>query len=56
MIATIIILVFMGIQTGVELASHGEIQERRYNIWARLIANIIVLTLYYYAGLFDKFK
>ena len=55
MIATIIILVVMGIQTGIELASHGEIQERRYNFWTRLIGNIILLLLYYYSGLFDKF-
>ena len=55
MIATIILLVIMCMKTGVDLAKHGEHYEKRYNFWLRLFANVILLTLYYYAGLFNNF-
>lgn len=55
MTATIILLVIMCIGTGMELAKHGEHYEKHYNFWVRLFADAIILTLYYYAGLFDNF-
>jgi hypothetical protein len=53
--ATIILLTIMCIGTGIELAKHGEHYERRYNFWLKLLADAILLTLYYYAGLFNNF-
>ena len=55
MTATIILLTIMCIGTGIELAKHGEYHERRYNFWLKLLADAILLTLYYYAGLFNNF-
>ena len=55
MIATIILLAVMCIGTGMELAKHGEYYEKRYNFWLKLLADAIVLILYYYAGLFNNF-
>ena len=55
MIATIILLAIMCIGTGTELAKHGEYGERHYNFWLRLLADAILLILYYYAGLFNNF-
>ena len=55
MIATIILLAIMCINTGMELAKHGEYYKKRYNFWLKLLANAILLTLYYYAGLFNNF-
>ena len=55
MIATIILLTIMCIKTGVVLAKHGEYYEGCYNFWLKLFADIIILTLYYYAGLFNNF-
>ena len=55
MIATIILLAIMCIGAGMELAKHGEYYERRYNFWLKLLADAILLTLYYYAGLFNNF-
>lgn len=55
MIATIILLAMLCIGTGMELAKHGETHEKRYNVWVKLLADAIILTLYYYAGLFNNF-
>ena len=54
MIATIILLILQAIGLGLSWGTHG--QERKVNGWATLIAVIISLILYYYAGLFDNFK
>ena len=56
MIATIILLVIIVLNLGVVLAKHGEPQKGNYNFWSELIATIILMVLYYYAGLFDNFK
>ena len=55
MTATIILLAIMCIGTGMELAKHGECYEKHYNFWLKLFADAIILTLYYYAGLFNNF-
>lgn len=55
MTATIILLSIMCIKTGIELTRHGEYHKRRYNFWLKLFADAILLTLYYYAGLFNNF-
>jgi hypothetical protein len=56
MIATIILLVIQILNLGITLAKNGEPKEGKYNFWARLLAVIILIVLYYYAGLFDNFK
>ena len=55
MIATIILLCILFINLGIELANHGKPKEGKYSFWGKLIAVIINLILFYYAGLFDKF-
>lgn len=55
MVATIILLAILFINLGIELANHGKPVERDYSFWKKLIAVIINLLLFYYAGLFDKF-
>ena len=55
MVATIILLCILFIKLGIELANHGEPREGEYSFWKKLIAVIINLVLFYYAGLFDKF-
>ena len=54
MIATLILLTLQFLGLGLAMGFHGE--ERKVNGWATLIAVIISLILYYYAGLFDNFK
>ncbi len=56
MIATIILLVINILELGIVLAKHGEPKEGNYNFWVELTAAIILMVLYYYAGLFDNFK
>ena len=57
MIATIILLALHAASLGMSLAKHGENKkEEKYNFWTSLIASAITITLYYYAGLFDKFS
>ena len=56
MIATIILLVFNFLSLGYALAKHGEPKEENYNFWVELTVAIILMVLYYYAGLFDNFK
>ena len=55
MLATIILLTILFINLGIELANHGKPREGNYSFWAKLLAVIINLVLFYYAGLFDKF-
>ena len=53
MIATIILLLMMAMGLGMSIAKHGE--RTNENAWVTLIAGVIQLILFYYAGLFDKF-
>ena len=55
MVATIILLAILFINLGIELANHGKPRGGNYSFWGKLIAVIINLVLFYYAGLFDKF-
>lgn len=55
MVATIILLSLMFLGTGYELAKHGEHKTGKHNFWAKLCADAIMLTLYYFASLFDNF-
>ena len=58
MVSTIIILVLMTFGLGISLGKHGERKPDfscEYNFWLDLIKVIIWLTLFYNAGLFDKF-
>lgn len=55
MVATIILLALILVNLGIHLAKHGEPREDKYNFWLYLIATIIELVLYYYAGLFENF-
>lgn len=56
MIATIILLAIMFIDLGIHIAKHGEYRNDRYNSWVALLATIIELVLFYYAGIFNNFK
>lgn len=55
MIATIILLALHAASIGVNLAKHGEKRIEGYNVWSCIICSSIIMILYYYAGLFDKF-
>lgn len=54
MIPTIIIIALIFMELGISLAMHGK-PRKNYNFKMYLISAIIMFTLYYYAGLFDKF-
>ena len=54
MIATIIILCWLSMGLGVNIAKHGEIRYE-YNAVYALIRFIIWMVLLYYAGLFNNF-
>lgn len=56
MTATIIILVliFIGLLYNANL--HGKDKTGKHNFWTSLVAAIIQLILFYFAGMFDKFK
>lgn len=56
MIATIILLAIMFIDLGIHIARHGKYRDDKYNGWVALLAVIINLVLFYYAGLFNNFK
>ena len=56
MIATLVLLAFQFMGLGTHISRHGEKNKLKYNGWNKLIAIIIIFTLYYYAGLFDVFK
>ena len=58
MVSTIIILVLMTLGLGISLGKHGERKPDNlceYNFYLYFIKVIIWLTLFYNAGLFDKF-
>jgi len=55
MICTFIILFLIVFNLGINAAKHGQPKDDTYNFWYNLIATIIVLLLYWGAGLFDKF-
>ena len=55
MIATIILLAILFINLGIEMANHGKPRGGKHSFWGKLVAVIINLLLFYYAGLFDKF-
>lgn len=56
MICTIIILLILVINLTIVAVKHGQIKDQlRYNFWIELIATIIIVLLYWGAGLFDKF-
>lgn len=55
MVATIILLIMMGIEFGIHLVKHDEPRTDRYNVWVALLSTALMLLLYYYAGLFDNF-
>jgi hypothetical protein len=55
MVATIILLIMLGVEFGIHLVKHNEPRYDRYNAWVALLDIAITLVLYYYAGLFDNF-
>lgn len=55
MICTIIILCLFAANLTVSACKHGEFRESKYNFWVELVSTIILLLLYWGAGLFDKF-
>ena len=50
MVATIIILVILIINLGVNLVKNGKPKDEKYNFWSYLISLLIALALYYYAA------
>lgn len=55
MIATLILLALQFFSLGISLGKHGREKEGKENFWNALIAIVINIVLYYYAGLFDNF-
>ena len=55
MIATIIIIAMFAVGLGFSIAKHGEEKVRKYSMWQQLLKTIVWFTLFYFAGLFDKF-
>lgn len=56
MIATIILLTLHAMSIGVELAKHGEPKKAsKHNFWVACASSALYITLYYFAGMFDKF-
>lgn len=57
MIATIILICLLSGKFFIHAAKHGDPwnPKSKYNAFAALLYVAIQLTLYYYAGLFDKF-
>ena len=56
MIATIIILALTFMDIGAALVKHGQPKEGKWNFWAVLLVDGIMLILLWQAGLFDNFK
>ena len=54
MIASIIILVLIVFALSVHLIKHGEYRDGEYNFWVELVCCAIEITLYYFAGFFNK--
>lgn len=55
MIATFILLALLCIKLGVQLASHNKEIRIKHNWFSSIVIFIIMIVLYYYTGLFDKF-
>lgn len=56
MIATIVLLVLLVLDLGINLGKHGEPKGGEYNFWITLLSVAIMLYLYYKAGLFNNFN
>lgn len=56
MIAVIILIGIQLIGLGMHIAMHGQPRTGNYNAVTCLVAVILYLALYYWAGLFDCFK
>lgn len=56
MIATIIILFLSVLKLGMDISNHGKEKTKKENAYISFVATGIVMVLYYYAGLFDKFN
>jgi xanthine/uracil permease len=56
MIAVIILIGLHLIGLGIHIAMHGQPRTGNYNAFTYLVAAILTLALYYWAGLFDCFK
>lgn len=56
MIATIVLLVLLVLDLGINLGKHGEPKGDEYNFWLSLLSVTIMLYLYYKAGLFNNFN
>ena len=56
MVATIILLFLETIKLGCRLANHGKEIKLKCNFLIDLILFLITMTLFYFAGLFDKFN
>lgn len=55
MIATIIILFWECVKLGFQISCHGKEIKIKRNVFADIFIFIITMTLFYFAGLFDKF-
>jgi hypothetical protein len=56
MVATIVLLVLLVLDLGINLGKHGEPKSGEYNFWITLLSVAIMLYLYYKAGLFNNFN
>ena len=56
MIATIVLLVLLVLDLGINLGKHGEPKDGKYNFYTSLLCVAIILYLYYKAGLFNNFN
>ncbi len=55
MIAQIILLSLWLIRLGVTVSKHGQVKaEQKHNVWQFIIGKIIIATLLYYGGFWDK--
>ncbi len=52
--AKYVLVSFLMLDLGVNLALHGQTRAGTYNFWVMLGATIITLTLYNYAGVFNE--
>lgn len=55
MIATFIILVLLALNLGFNIINHDKPKDGKYSFYNAFISTIILLILYYYSGMFDKF-
>lgn len=54
MLASILVIILYALKLGINLAKHGQIEEREYNFGYGIISYIIIMTLLYFAGTFDS--